>query len=140
MPDLSPPNDDSSQNELMHQWLDNQRHDLQVQSQRIALSEKELEHNRSLSEKTIEVQLKDRSENRQCTRSILKQLLIFFGIIIFMLLLFGGYDIHAGKEAFLSEIIALVIELGKYLVGAVTGFFIAKSKYNSESTKSNSDE
>jgi hypothetical protein len=81
MPDLSPPNDDSSQNELMHQWLDNQRHDLQVQSQRIALSEKELEHNRSLSEKTIEAQLKDRSENIQCTRSILKQLLIFFGIV-----------------------------------------------------------
>jgi hypothetical protein len=57
-----------------------------------------------------------------------------------MLLLFGGYVIHAGNEAFLSEIIALVIELGKYLVGAVTGFFTAKSKYNSESTKSNSDE
>lgn len=111
-----------------------------MQSERIALSEKELDHNRTLSEKTIDAQLKDRSEERQCSQSIIKQVLIFFGIIIFMLLLFGGYVIHAGKEAFLSEIIALVIELGKYLVGAITGFFIAKSKYNSESTKNSRDE
>jgi hypothetical protein len=139
MPELSPPDNEPSEGELIHRWLDTQRHELQVQSERIALSEKELDHNRTLSEKTIDAQLKDRSEERKCSQSIIKQVLIFLCIIIFMLLLFGGYVIHAGKEAFLSEIIGLVIELGKYLVGAITGFFIAKSKYTGN-TKNGGDE
>lgn len=143
MPDL-PESDDSSdlsnQSELMHKWLDNQRHELQLENSKLSLRDKELEHNRALSEKSIDAQLQDRSEERRCSQSIVKQVLIFLGIIILMLLLFGSYVVYKDKEAFLSEIIGLVIELGKYLIGAVAGFFIAKSKYNSGNTKNGSDE
>lgn len=130
MPEMQPPDA-----ELIGKWLDTQRHELQLQSERLALNEKELEHNHALSEKTIDAQLRDRAEERRYSHSIIKQVLVFFGIVILMLLLFGAYVIHAGKEAFLSEVISLVVELGKYLIGAVTGFFIAKSKYHSENTK-----
>ena len=130
MPELSTTTNEPNEGELMNRWLENQHQELQIESKRITLTEKELEHNRALSEKTIDAQLKDRSEERTSSRSIIKQTFIFFGVIILMLLLFGGYVISQGKEAFLSEIIGLVIELGKYLVGAVTGFFIAKAKYN----------
>lgn len=140
MPKLPPSDNDPNEGELIHRWLDTQRHELQVQSERIALSDKELDHNRALSEKTIDAQLKDRSEERSCSQSIIKQVLVFFSIVILMLLLFGAYVINAGKEAFLSEIIGLVIELGKYLIGAATGFFIAKSKYNSGNAKNSGDE
>jgi hypothetical protein len=137
-----PPRQEDPVNEsaLMHQWLENQRHELQVQSERLALNEKELEHNRILAEKTIEAQLKDRSEERVCTQSVFKQGLIFLGIILLMLLLFGGYVIHEDKEAFLSEIIGLIVELGKYLIGAVTGFFIAKSKYQPAEKQKDGDD
>lgn len=139
MPDLPPPDNNPEEGELIHRWLDTQRHELQVQSGRIALSEKELDHNHKLSEKTIDAQLKDRADSRKHSQSVIKQVLMFFGVITLMLLLFGGYVIHAGKEAFLSEIIGLAMELGKYLVGAVTGFFIAKSKYSSTDTKNDSE-
>lgn len=140
MSELPPPGNEPNEGALMHRWLDNQRQELQLQGERIALSNKELEHNRALSEKTIDAQLKDRGDERAYSQSIAKHILIFFGIITLMLLLFGAYVVQAGKEAFLSEIIGLVIELGKYLIGAATGFFIAKSKYHSGNEKNSSDE
>ncbi len=140
MPELSAATNELNEGELMNRWLENQHQELQIESKRITLTEKELEHNRALSEKTIDAQLKDRSEERASSRSIIKQTFIFFGVIILMLLLFGGYVISQGKEAFLSEIIGLVIELGKYLVGAVTGFFIAKAKYNPSPSSNTTNE
>ncbi|MEQ1531500.1 MAG: hypothetical protein ABL925_19470 [Methylococcales bacterium] len=143
MPDLQGSDDSSdlsNQSELMHKWLDNQRHELQLENSKLSLRDKELEHNRALSEKSIDAQLQDRSEERRYSQSIIKQVFIFLGITILMLLLFGGYVVYKDKEAFLSEIIGLVIELGKYLSGAVVGFFIAKSRYNSGSAKNGDNE
>ncbi len=124
---------------LMEKWIDNQSTELQVQSERIKLSNKELEHDRAIAEKTIDAQLEDRSKTRTHTTKLTKYILIFLATTLLMLLLFGSFIIINDKEDLLSEIINLVIELFKYGIGAVTGYFIAKSKFKAESkTEKNS--
>ena len=132
MPENTPSTQESevSEHALMQQWLENQRSEIQLKSERLALSTKELDHNRALSEKTIDAQLKDRSQERDWLKSVIQYSFIFLGAVIVALLIFGAFVIAKGKEAFLSEVIALFIELGKYLIGALTGFFFAKARYN----------
>ncbi len=122
---------------LLEKWVDNQSVELQLQAEQIKHSHKQLDHDKVLAEKTIEAQLEDRSRIRASNEKLSKYVMVFLGIVLFMLLIFGGFVIANDKEVLLSEIIALVVELFKYGIGAVTGYFIAKA--NSKKNDSDKD-
>ena len=124
---------------LLEKWVDNRSIELQLQSEQIKHSHKQLEHDRILAEKTIEAQLEDRTQSRSTNEKLSKYVMIFSGVVLLMLLVFGAFVIENDKEALLSEIIGLVVELCKYGIGAVTGYFIAKSNFK-KNNQSESDD
>jgi len=126
--------------DLMEKWMDNQRKEMDIQIEQMKLKNREIDNDKALAEKSIEAQLQDRTHTREHTRKMGTNALIFFGIVIAMLLVFGGYVISQGKEAVLTEIISLFTELFKYGIGAVTGYFLAKAKFKTDdSNKTDSD-
>jgi uncharacterized membrane protein len=114
--------------------------EMEIQQEQVRLKNREIDHNKVLAEKSIDAQLEDRSRTRIQATKITIYTYVFFGIVIFMLLAFGAYVISQDKEAVLSEIMGLFIELCKYGIGAVTGYFIAKAKFKSENSNNNSPE
>lgn len=117
--------------DLMEHWLENQRMDMEIQKDQIHLKNREIDNDKVLAEKSIAAQLEDRTHSRIQAAKLTTNAFIFFGIVIFMLLIFGGYVISQDKEVVLTELISLFTELLKYGIGAVTGYFIAKAKFKS---------
>ncbi len=134
------PNTNSAQQDavLIDKFLDNQKQELIIEEERVRVRNKELDNDKFLASKSIEAQLKDRSEQRTQITQLFKHGFVFSGVILFMLLIFGGYVIANDKEALLSEIIGLFIEFLKYVVGAAIGYLYAKA--NKEPPKDNKSE
>lgn len=126
--------------DLMDKWLENQRMEMEIQKEQMRLKNREIDTDKALAEKSIDAQLEDRSRTRVQATKLTKYALIFLGVVILMLLIFGGYVISKDKEAVLSELIGLFIELFKYGIGAVTGYFIAKAKFKSDASSKNDDD
>ena len=74
---------DPSEHALIQQWIDTQRHELQIKSEELELRGKELDHNRALAEKSIDAQLKDRNEERAWLHSVIKNTLITIVLSLF---------------------------------------------------------
>ena len=115
--------------DLLERWLDNQRMDMELQKEQMRLKNRVIDGDKSLAEKSIEAQLEDRSLARTQTAKLMKYILVFMGVVVFMLLVFGGYVIYRDKESVLTEFIGLFTELLKYAIGATTGYFIAKARF-----------
>ena len=124
---------------LLEKWVENRSIELQIQAEQIKHSHKQLDHDRVIAEKTIDAQLEDRARIRASSEKLSKYVMVFLGIVLFMLLVFGGFVIVNDKESLLSEIIGLVVELCKYGIGAVTGYFVAKSNFKKNNQSEDND-
>lgn len=89
---------------------------LSLQEQRLALDLKqadialrELDHNQKLADKSIDAQERDRRHDREETSARQLRTLCFAGIIVFLILVFAGYCIHAGQTALVMDIIKVVV-------------------------------
>lgn len=71
--------------DLMENWLNNQRMEMEIQQEQVRLKNREIDHNKALAEKSIDAQLEDRSRTRIQATKITKYTYVFFCIVIFML-------------------------------------------------------
>lgn len=89
---------------------------LTVQEQRLALELKqadialrELDHNQKLADKSIDAQERDRRHDREETSTRQRRTQRFALIIVFFILVFAGYCIHAGQTMLVMDIIKVVV-------------------------------
>ncbi len=140
-PESSPSRlDPQREADLMEHWLENQRMEMEIQKEQMRLKNREIDHDKALAEKSIDAQLEDRRLARTENTRVSRYVLIFLGLVILMLLVFGGYVISKDKESVLTEIIGLFTELLKYGIGAITGYFIAKAKFKTDKNNGESSE
>ncbi len=89
---------------------------LAVQEQRLALELKqadialrELDHNQKLADKSIDAQERDRRHEREETSTRQRRTQRFALIIVFFILMFAAYCIHAGQTTLVMDIIKVVV-------------------------------
>lgn len=79
----------------------------------------------NLRKKTLEAQKTDRSEERLCRSRNLKYTYIFWGIVLFVVLVFFSYAIHIGQ----GELVGNIIEkIAYYIAGVLSSYGYCKYK------------
>ncbi|RMD57349.1 hypothetical protein D6833_14045 [Candidatus Parcubacteria bacterium] len=119
--------------QLINRVLENQAAEIEIRRQELDLRRQELDLQREEMAATyknaqymVEAQLKDREQERNHEHRLLRNFFTFVGIMIFLLLLFLAYAIHADKEQIAMEIVKAIIYLA---AGALGGYGLSRARH-----------
>ncbi len=110
---------------LIEKWLDLQTEEMRLQSENLQLRNREIDNNHQISKRSIEANLQNVCEDRTHKLSLSKFRYVFWGIALVIVLIFASFIAYLNKEQLLSEWLSLILEFGKYVVGAVVGYSLA---------------
>lgn len=127
----SKPNTPSLDNELLKQFVDNQRVELELRKESLQLQKTQLTFSHEYAMKALEAQKEDLIDQRKNEqKSYSKNIWIILSVII-LFLLFGGYCLWIDKDEIIKELIKFLMYSAPFSVG---GYFFGYSKGKSKKT------
>lgn len=124
-------------NEVVKQFVENQRVEGELRKAELELRKKQLEYSHQYALRSLDVQKEDFADQRKYSQKVIsKNILVILGSLI-LLLVFGGYCLWLGKDEILKEIFkAIIVALPTAFGGYYYGYSKGKSKdeesYNQE--------
>lgn len=101
--------------ETMQRMLSLQEQRLQLELKQADIALREIDHNQKLADRTISAQADDLKDERQHSRVMSRQRLIFAGVVVAMVIGFAAYAVRIGREG-------IVLDLVKVVLGFVGGW------------------
>jgi cation transport ATPase len=117
--------------ETLEKFLELQTQEQAVRAQELQLRLKEIDHNAKRAQDMLAAQERDREKEREHDRRMTRGRLIFWGLVLFAVLIFVGVALSMNKDAFVMEALKL---LATFFAGGASGYGVAKM------TKSKDDE
>jgi len=124
-------------NEVVKQFVENQRVEGELRKAELELRKKQLDYSHQYALRLLDVKKEDLADQRKHSQKVIsKNILVILGSLI-VLLFFGGYCIWLGKDEILKEIFkAIIVALPTAFGGYYYGYSKGKSKeeesYNQE--------
>ena len=124
-------------NELIRQFVENQRMESELRKEDIELKKQQLSLSHQYALQLLQAQKEDLADQRKyAQKAISKNIIVVFGLLI-ILLLFGGYCVWIGKDELLKEIfkmliVALPTAIGGYFYGYNRGKNKQRESYPQE--------
>ena len=110
---------------LVERFLDNQTQELQLRTQELALQQQKDNNAFAYGKDALTAQLEDRKGQRVHESEARVVTFVFVGFVVFLIIGLIAYSIHAGKEAFATEIIKALVFL---FSGGAGGYGFARSR------------
>jgi hypothetical protein len=116
-------------NEVIKQFVENQRVEGELRKAELELRQKQLDYSHQYALRLLDVQKEDLADQRKYSqKAISKNILVILGILI-VLLLFGGYCLWLGKDEILKEVFkAIMVALPTAVGGYYYGYSKGKNK------------
>lgn len=120
--------------ELIDKFLTVQSDEIKLRAETLQLQRRELDNSHELAKQSISANLQDRVEQRSHQFALVRYAAWFGALTLLAILVFCGFMAYLNKEAVLGQLMALLVELVKYLVGGVVGYAVAAIKKNTDAT------
>ncbi|WOL40880.1 YrzE family protein [Pyramidobacter sp. YE332] len=111
--------------EALNALIANQAREIDLREKELLTRQTEDKYSYEYAQTALKAQMQDNEKSRQYDIKKKRELYIFCGLVLFLIVLFVGWALHAGFGEFVKDLVKVLLA---FAAGAVSGFQYGKKK------------